>query len=113
MANDYTPERLRGIFERRIAATKALCEYYSALSIQTFRQRQSANAFWNNQTSTAYSRVFSEAFYERDAIGWFIAHAVEYGVYLELANDRAHEALKPIVIELEPAFMRDLKGIWG
>ena len=112
MANEYSPERFRRIFAGRITATKALCEYYAALALQTFRQRQSGNEYWNNKTSTAYSRVYAEGFIEGDVIGWFIAHAVEYGVYLELANDRKHEALRPIVMELEPAFMRDLKRIW-
>lgn len=112
MGNEYSPERLRWIFDERIKATRALCKYYAAKAKQTFRERQKANAFWTNRTSTAYSTVFGGTFEEMDAIGWFIAHAVEYGIYLELANDRKHESLLPIVNELEPEFMRDLKGIW-
>jgi hypothetical protein len=77
-----------------------------------FRRYQTYNTFWNNQTETAYNSVFAENYTVGTEVGWFIAHAVEYGVYLELANDRKHEALRPIIQELWPAFEKDLKTIW-
>lgn len=103
---------IRSIEERRVVATIALCEYYAGLAQQTFRERQIANGFWTNRTNTAYNEVFADNFRDGNDVGFFIAHAVEYGVYLELANDRKHEALRPIIIELLPKFESDLRRIW-
>lgn len=104
---------IKTIQGRRVTASIVLCKYYAARALQTFRKFQMHNVFWNNQTNTAYNTVFASDFVEKDAIGWFIAHLMEYGIYLELANDRKHEALRPIVVELEAEFKEDLKRIWG
>lgn len=105
-------KNIRSIEERRIVATIALCEYYAGVAQQTFRERQIANAFWTNRTGVAYNEVFADNFKEGLEIGFFLAHAVEYGVYLELANDRKHESLRPIMFELLPRFEADLRRIW-
>jgi len=101
-----------GEVERRQIATVALCEWYAAKALQLFRKYQAMDTFWNNQTETAYNTVFAENYVLGNEAGWFIAHAVEYGVYLEIANDRKHEALRPIVMELFPEFQKDLREIW-
>jgi hypothetical protein len=56
--------------------------------------------------------VFSNAFKDDNIIGWYIAHGVEYGVYLELANDGAHQALRPIVEEFMSPFFKDVKSLY-
>jgi len=55
--------------------------------------------------------MFSNAFQDKNSIGWFLSHGVEYGIYLELANDRAHESIKPIIQELAPKFYNDVKEL--
>lgn len=109
---ELVKKNIENIYEEKIAATIALCEWYAAKALQTFRRFQSFNEFWTNRTNSAYNRVFAENYYIKDEVGWFIAHAVEYGVYLEISNDRKHEALRPIVETLWPDFERDLKRIW-
>ena len=100
------------ISNRKVMATIVLCKYYQARSVETFRRFQIHGVFWNNQTSTAYGNVFAELIATDTEVGFFIAHGVDYGVYLELANNRKNEALRPIVMDLEPQFMSDLKRIW-
>jgi hypothetical protein len=106
----------RGIgdaFKRRKVAIYALCLQFAARALNTFRQNQRDEKYWHNQTGVAMARVFSRAFQESDAVGWFMAHAVQYGPYLEIANDRKHEALRPILEELLPEFMRSLRELTG
>lgn len=105
-------KNIKKMFEEKEFATYALCQAYAAKALQNFRRFQVFNTFWNNQTNTAYNAVFSDAFDVDGEIGWFIAHAVEYGVYLELSNDRKHEALRPIVEDLKPDFLKALRRIW-
>ena len=57
--------------------------------------------------------MFSNAFRTRNSIGWFMAHGINYGVYLELANDRQNAAIVKIVKELLPEYKKGLKKIYG
>lgn len=90
-------KRIEGIFEKRKAAIYAISLNYAAIALTYFKTQQAGDGFWNNQTADAFRKVFTNAFIEGDVIGWFIAHNVEYGIYLELANDRQNEALRPVI----------------
>lgn len=104
---------IRGVFGRRRTALLALCIQYSAKALQLFRVRQRGRAFWNNQTYTAMNTVFSNPYITTDVVGFFISHLVEYGVYLELANNRKHAALWPIIQELEEEFIEKVRRKMG
>ncbi len=112
---DVTAVKLNigAIFERRRAALYALCLAYAARALSIFRTEQAENTFWQNRTGQAYVRVFATGYMDEEACGWFMAHGVQYGTYLELANDRQHEALRPIIESLVPDFQRDLRDLFG
>lgn len=103
------------IYDRKTAAIYALCEEYAARALADFRSNQDANYFWTNRTHTAAREMFAEAFREvgDQAVGWFLAHGAEYGVYLELANDRKYAAIWPTVLKFESLFRKDLSELWG
>ncbi len=128
MASEVS-RNLDAIYARKRAAAFALCLQYAGLIIAKFRERQMTGpgggswvdrykdkgqgSYWHNQTETAARTVFADAFSDGDEIGFFIAHLIEYGVYLELANDRRHEALRPLIEEFFPAFKRDLQALYA
>ena len=56
--------------------------------------------------------MFARAFKDQEEIGWFLSHGQDYGVYLELANDRKSEAIRPIIIELLPKFLREINKLY-
>jgi len=94
--------RIVGIFERRRAYLYALCLSYAGAAIQRFRAQQPAGsglrgAYWTNQTGQAAARMFTKAFLDGDSVGWRMSHGVDYGVYLELSNNRRNEAIRPLV----------------
>ena len=117
MAAETVGQNIVNIFERRKAAAIALCVYYAGLILAEFRKRQGdavgTGEFWDNRTTNAARLVFSDAIIEDDEIGFFIAHMIEYGVYLEIANDRQNEALRPLIEEFYPLFKKDLAEIYG
>lgn len=98
---------------RRRAALYQLCQFYQAKALQLFRAEQSENSFWTNRTNTAYNTVYGDARITASFASWGLAHSVEYGVYLELANDRRYESLRPIIASLTPEFMQDCKRLFG
>lgn len=104
---------IEAMWDRRRAAVSALCAQYAGYALQNFRMKQAQSAFWTNRTGIAQDTVFSGVISERAVAGFFLAHAVEYGVYLELANDRRHQSLLPIVSGLYARFKRDLEEVLG
>jgi hypothetical protein len=105
--------RTRKIYERRRLAVYALSLNYAAQALRLFQERQSGDLYWNNQTKQAYQRMFANAEMTEKVVSWFMAHGVDYGIYLELANNRAHEAIRPIINELYPRFREDLERLYG
>jgi hypothetical protein len=106
-------KNIHSIFDRRKAATYALCLEYAAKAIEYFRQEQSGDRFWTNRTNQAKDRMFTDAFITNEFIGWLMAHGVWYGVTLELANDGLHESIRPVIMYFLPQFKKDLAQIWG
>ena len=101
------------IFQRRKAALYALCLDYAARALQDFRSEQATDTYWINRTFTAVDTVFSDAFIDSDTVGWLIAHGVEYGVYLELANDGKHQALRPTINKFVKPFKSAATELMG
>ncbi len=68
---------------------------------------------WNDQTYSAKNFLFGDAFQEPGAVGFFIAHGVQYGVYLELANDRKNEILRPTIQAFGSEFLVGVRRLTG
>ena len=86
---------INAIFERKKAALFAESKRLAEAALQEMQTEQAGNEFWDNQTKQALLRLFSDAFQDNDSVGFFLAHGVEYGIYLELANDRQNAILVP------------------
>ena len=112
---DTVKRNIHAEFNRRRDAVYALCIYYSGLVLQHFRMRQEGNTYWENRTNLAKDLVFSQPFMEDggNVMGFLLAHTVHYGVYLELANNRQNEALRPIINEYLPKFKADLEKLYA
>lgn len=104
---------IESIMGRKILAAVALCHLYAGLSLQAFRVAQAQDEFWTNQTNMAYNTVFSGVVLTEQFVGFYLAHLMEYGVYLEMANNRLHESLRPIVTGLVDKFVEDVKKTFG
>jgi hypothetical protein len=74
-------------------------------------QQGAVGKYWTNRTSDARNRVFSEVINKADAVGFFMAHGIDYGVYLELANDRQNEALRPLIEKYGRAFIERVRKL--
>lgn len=102
---------ITSIVQRKRAAIFALCLYYAGLALNYFRAQQANGAYWANRTGQARDRVFSGPISENDVLGWFLAHGVRYGIYLELTNDGQNAALEPVVGIFAKQFLSDVKRI--
>jgi hypothetical protein len=103
---------IKAIYRRKEAALYALCLNYAAMAIQYFRAQQLSGKFWSNQTKQAMDRMFTDAFKDDKYIGWLMAHGVDYGVYLELANDGRNEAIRPVIQRYAGRFISAAQRIY-
>ncbi len=101
-----------GILKRRRAAIHAITLRYAAKALNYFRRKQNREAYWKNQTHQAKDRMFTGGIREKEIIGWFIAHGVEYGIDLELGNNGRNEAIKPVIDHFKADFFADIGKIY-
>ena len=104
---------INAIYDRKRARFTQLCLEYAARAENLFNTAQDDNFFWNNQTFQAQGSVFGGVIDEKDFVGFFLAHGKDYGVYLELADDRKNEALRPIINSLWKDFKADVQELYG
>lgn len=104
---------VKDIFDRRVAALYAEAQRLAAEALAELQDQQRDNQFWNNETFQALQRLFADAFQDDDAVGFFLAHGVEYGVYLELANNRQNEALRPMIEKYALKFKLFAQELFG
>jgi len=99
-------------YDRKRIKLYALSLDYAGRVINDFRQLQeNAEFFWNNQTDEAMKTMFTRAFQDDNEVGFFMAHTKIYGIYLELANDRQNEAIRPIILKWAPKFFKAARKI--
>jgi hypothetical protein len=102
---------------RKYDAALALCNRYAGLAEKTLRDSQGVGQgegqFWTNQTSDAVKSAFGYTIADSESVGWGLAHGMEYGVWLELANNREHAAIEPAVRVLSAFFFDDLRKIYA
>jgi len=118
------PDIIDNALYRRRASVMALCLQFAGKALKEFRTRQALEEFWDNQTFTAMDSVFSDAIRgQGNDVGWFLAHGVEYGTYLEqwtwtddlkaLKDGRISSALRVVMNALQPAFFEKLKRLYA
>lgn len=110
-------QKIKGIYDRRISAVYALALHYAAIAINYFTSVQpsspgTSGLFWTNRTGQAAARMFTNAELTANSISWFMAQGVQYGVYLELANDRRFAAINPIIKRYAGRFIQDVRKIY-
>ena len=68
---------------------------------------------WFNRSFRAARTVFADAGIKDSEVYFNMYHTMSYGVYLELANNRKHAVIEPIVRSLAPDFIERLKKIYA
>ena len=100
-------ENIKNIYELRKVKLYALAISYAQKATRKARTEKK----WTDRTSQAVKGIFSRAIKDDNEIGFFTAHTMIYGIYLELANDRNYEIIRPVIAELAPKFIEDAKKI--
>ena len=117
MSVTQVTKKIKSIYNRRRIDVYALSLEYAAIAINYFWSVQppkpdSQGMFWYNRTGQAAARMFTGAEVTENIVSWFMAHSVQYGVYLELSNDRKHASINQVIRKFVGRFYSDLGKLY-
>ena len=108
---------IRNLLGRKYDVALALCNRYAQLAQKTARDRQGKEQgkgqFWTNRTSMAVKSMFGFVIDDSKHVGWGVAHRMDYGKWLEFANNRKHAMLEKTVRVLSPQFFDELRRVYA
>ncbi len=105
-------KNIDNIYKRYRIAVKEIAKHYALKAKADFVKEQGEEKYWENQTNQAMDRMFTKAFVELSIVGWFMAHGVEYGPYLELANNGQNQSIRPTMAKFAAPFLKDVQEIF-
>ena len=71
------------------------------------------NAHWVDRTSNARQGLKGSAYWDKDTIIIVLSHSVDYGVWLELANQRKYAILQQSILSKKDEVMQNYKKLLG
>jgi hypothetical protein len=86
-----------------------VCAKYAAEAEQTAK----ANAPWKDRTGDARKLLKGRVIDDGEALGFALAHRVEYGKHLETANSGKYAILKPTIEGLRAGFFAAARQVFG
>ena len=98
---------MRMAAERQKAALYALSQRYAA----QMEAHAKVNARWQDRTSLARKGLFGYSMSRDQSLITRIAHTMDYGVYLELANQGRYAILMPTVRRYVAEFLEDAQKV--
>jgi len=94
---------------RKKAAVVALAQNWAG----NLEQEAKDNAPWQDRTGNARNGLKGEVvLVGRNVVKITLAHSVEYGVFLELANDGKYAILKPTLDAAVPEIYKIYERLW-
>ena len=79
---------------RKLAGLYSLCD---DIGKSIFEAEAKTNAPWTDRTGNARQGLSGGAEIDGDSIVIYVAHSMEYGIYLELSNAGKYAILKPTI----------------
>jgi hypothetical protein len=100
------------------ATIERMCEQFAKRQLSGFAQEMEQyakeNAPWEDHTHDARNGLRGNVFYRPGVdMGIILSHTVEYGQYLETANDGRYAILKPTVEKFMPDIKTALMQAFG
>ena len=108
---DDVIRNLRDWGERKRAAAIALAQNWAG----EIEARGKSRAPWRDRTGNARNGLFGSTQITglaQNEIKIVIGHSVEYGVFLELANDGRYAVLKPTLDAAAPEIFESYRRLW-
>lgn len=85
---------------------------YSSTKAKEIEAKMKTNRPWTDRTNTAKATLSARVSQpNKNTIRITLAHGVDYGIWLELANGKNYAIIAPTVREEGPRIVEDLNGL--
>ncbi len=103
---------LYGWYNMKRAGMEGLGKVTASNMVNYARKRVVNDHVWIPRTGAAHGGLHGDTFWQNPFVLLvYIAHAVEYGIYLELAHDRKHAILEEARNKYSNKFLENAKRI--
>lgn len=85
----------------------AVVDYNAAFAQAWLRSR----AKWTDRTGAARSGLFAISIEDRNNFEIFMAYSVNYGIWLEVANNRKYAIITPAIRVIGDKLIKDMQGL--
>lgn len=109
MNNREVSHNLKRLDESSKAAIRAIVDRRTAIGVGYMK----VNAPWSDETGAARSGLNGTAHHEETKHTIVFAHAVHYGIWLEVKNSGRYEIIMPTVREQARQLGNDLDRLWA
>ncbi|MGX4600246.1 hypothetical protein [Faecalimicrobium sp. JNUCC 81] len=101
---------MRGLAEREIK-TRAALGLYGDTVAKKMEAHAKTNYKWTPRSGAAHQRINSSWKWQGSTIRIELSHGVDYGIWLELCNEKRYAIIKPTIDLISPQAIRGLEKI--
>ncbi len=109
---DYDESSLSKNLDKMSTKLGAVILMYSATKASQLQSKMKLNRPWTDRTGMAKALLSAKVSQpNKDTVRITLAHGVEYGIWLELANEQNYAVIAPTVREEGPRIVEDLGNL--
>lgn len=109
---DYDESKLKKNLDKMSVKLGAVLLMYSATKASEIQAKMKLNRPWTDRTNMAKTLLNAKVSQpEPHLIRITLAHGVDYGIWLELANEKNYAIIAPTIKEEGPRIVEDLDNL--
>ena len=109
---DYNQSTLKKNLDNMSVKLGAVVLMYAATKASEIESKMKVNRPWTDRTGMAKATLTAKVSQpEQSLVRITLAHGVEYGISLELANEKNYASIEPTVNEEGPRIVTDLNDL--
>lgn len=90
---------------------KAALTMYARTKANEYEAYMKANRKWTDRTNEAKNQLNAKVISSKNEITIVLSHGVDYGIWLELANEENYSIIKPTINSVGPTYFKGLTNI--
>ena len=109
---DYSSSSLKKNLDKMSTKLGAVVLMYAATKASELESKMKQNRPWTDRTGMAKARLSAKVSQpDTNIVRITLAHGVEYGIWLELANEKNYAIIAPTINTESPKVVSDLSNL--
>lgn len=111
MSLNFDPEDMENGLNDALERGLAVVRMFADTQARTLESDAKEQAKWTDRTGHARARLTGYTEENGDIIRIVLSHGVDYGIWLELANEKRYAIVKPMIELRAPFIMQDFENL--